>query len=640
MYTYTLGGKNGKKISLEESNNRVVVRTKNARNLKDAVFSQEGKQVLQNFDVEMEFPEADVSILKTKKGTSAEYEHRDNARAVLKKEPELRFAGRVLVDEDSNKPVIYTENLFIKFHDNIKAETCESILEAEHLVIKQKLDYAKNSYFVSTPENTGLRVFEIAESLLNKKEVELCHPELIRKKGLKVINPSQWHLKATTINNVQINASVRADIAHLLSQGENITVAVIDDGGDIDHPEFKMPGKVVASRDVSLNSNDPRPKFLSEKHGTACCGVATSSGINASGVAPKANLMPIRLSSSLGSIAESNAFKWAADHDADVISCSWGPEDGDWSDPTDPTHTMQVDLPDSTRLGIEYAVANGRGGKGCVIFFAAGNGNEDVRFDGYASFDKVTAVAACNDTGKRSVYSDFGDRVWCCFPSSDFGFAPFNHPNALTKGIFTTDRHGSAGYNPNGDYTDTFGGTSSACPGAAGIAALLLSVNPDLHWQQVRDVIKDSCEKIDTVNGQYDAQGHSRFYGYGRIDAEKAVRKAIELKSGTTTGNNVKIISALPDPPGEDSGNEKVSLLNVTAANVDLDGWAIEVKGKKQKLIMALAGGEAKTVNLDSSAVRLTNTGATIRLLNPQDQVIHSVTYQKKQVKKGVTIEF
>jgi len=62
-----------------------------------------------------------------------------------------------------------------------------------------------------------------------------------------------------------------------------------------------------------------------------------------------------------------------------------------------------------------------------------------AKFDGYASYDKVMAVSACNDTGKRCVYSDYGECVWCAFPSSDFGYSPFNHPEPVTAGIYTTD---------------------------------------------------------------------------------------------------------------------------------------------------------------------------------------------------------
>jgi subtilisin family serine protease len=639
MYTYTFGGKNGKKYILRESSDLVAVRTRNSRDLKSAVVSGKGKKALKDLDYVTEFPEADITVYRIKKSSKDDLAERDKARSALKKEPELRFAGRVLVEEDGKTMVLYTENIFIKFHDGLSSEACEKILAEKRLTIKQKPDYSENTYFVSAPENTGLGIFSIAESLLERKEVELCHPELIRKRGFKAINPKQWHLMTTTINGVKVKAGVNADLAHKLSTGTGVVIALIDDGFDIDHPEFNKPGKVVFSRDVSSNSNDPRPRNAWNNHGTACAGVATASGINASGVAPGATLMPVRLSSNLGSMAEANAFKWAVDHGADIISCSWGPEDGVWNDPDDPVHTTQVDLPDSTRLAMDYAISNGRNGKGCIITFAAGNGNEDCKYDGYASYHKVLAVSACNDTDRRSVYSDYGSNVWCSFPSSDFGYAPFNHPDPLTSGIYTTDRLGKDGYNPDGDYTDDFGGTSSACPGVAGTVALILSVNPDLTWQQVREILKDTAEKIDVSGGDYDADGHSKYYGYGKVDAVKAVGRALDLKSGVAV-NKIKVISALVNPAGYDRGREKISLLNTTPDKVDINGWAIEVRGRKEFLSGVLTGGEARTINLDGTTVRLANKGATINLLNSRSDVINSVTYQKKHVKKGAIVEF
>lgn len=214
----------------------------------------------------------------------------------------------------------------------------------------------------------------------------------------------------------------------------------------------------MAPRDVTRETDNPRPGSR-DNHGTACSGVACANGHHgASGVAPKAQLIPIRYASPLGSQAEADAFVWAASHGADVISCSWGPEDGDWSDPSDPAHHQVVPLPDSTRLAIDWAVANGRNGKGCVITFAAGNGNESVDNDGYASYEKVIAVAACHAKGKKSAYSDFGNAVWCAFPSNDT-LLPI-------PGIWTTDRSGVAGYNPGqisrgdavGNYVNDFGG--------------------------------------------------------------------------------------------------------------------------------------------------------------------------------------
>ena len=94
-------------------------------------------------------------------------------------------------------------------------------------------------------------------------------------------------------------------------------------------------------------------------------------------------------------------------------------------------HNQVVLLPDSTRLAIDYAIRNG---KGCVTLFAAGNGNESVD---NASYEKVIAVAACNNRGARAAYSDYSKAIWCAFPSSN------GYPS-LTPGILTTDRSGAS----------------------------------------------------------------------------------------------------------------------------------------------------------------------------------------------------
>jgi subtilisin family serine protease len=85
---------------------------------------------------------------------------------------------------------------------------------------------------------------------------------------------------------------------------------------------------------------------------------------------------------------------------------------------------------------------------------------------------------------------------------------------------------GRAGYSAD-NYTNSFGGTSSACPGAAGVAALVLSRNPSLNWDEVKDILRRSCDRIDPEDGKYDANGHSPLYGYGRLNAEKTVRPAM-----------------------------------------------------------------------------------------------------------------
>lgn len=538
--TANFGTKDEPGFELEQSADLIVVRTHSGPGIPHRSGSVRTPLSAELDDARLvvRYPDAGVEVYRLPADSPSVAER----KRVLDAAPEVRFAGHVLVDPGTGEPVLYTENIFVKFVDDADPRECRAVLDEAGLRIREQVGYAANAFFVAAPEGTGQRVFDIANALLARADVLYCHPELIRRSSRKAIFPQQWHLQAVVIGGKSVDAHANVAAAHAVTRGAGVTIAVVDDGVDIDHPEFAGAGKVVAPRDVTTGTDDPRPKDsfgtgpdAGDNHGTACAGVACANGtVGASGVAPEAKLMPIRLASGLGSQAEAKAFQWAADHGADVISCSWGPADGAWFQPNDPVHSRVVGLPASTRLAMEHALTTGRGGRGCVILFAAGNGNESVDNDGYASFPKAIAVAACNDTGKRSVYSDFGKAVWCAFPSSDFGHRPFGHPEPLTTGIWTVDRHGRDGYNSGrvadgdatGDFTNSFGGTSSACPGAAGVVALMLSVQPDLTSDRVKDLLRDSCEKIDPQGGAYGPDGRSDRYGFGRLDALAAVRVA------------------------------------------------------------------------------------------------------------------
>ncbi len=568
MVQVRYGGENGQRYELAVSDEHIVVRTENRspllaqRPFEVAPVSVAARSILNQFELTARFRQAGVEILRAKVPAQG-IALRDRARAILNEEPKVEFAGRVLVDPSSQEPVIYTENLFVKFDNRQDSRACEEVLGRYNLTIKRQLEYARNAYFVSAPTHTGLAIFDIAERLLSEQSVELCHPELVRELRRRQIFPQQWHLKQTTINGKVINAHANVEPAWKFSDGTGTIIAIIDDGVDLDHEEFRSSEKIVAPRDVTRKTNNPRPGN-DDNHGTACAGVACANGnFGASGVAPGAKLMPIRLASPLGSQSEADAFVWAAQNGADVISCSWGPADGVWFEPNDPLHNQKVPLPDSTRLAIDFAINKGRNGKGCVIFFAAGNGNESVDNDGYASYQNVIAVAACNDFGTRSAFSDFGQAVWCAFPSN-------NGDRSQTSGIWTTDRTGVVGYNSGnlslgdapGNYTNEFGGTSSACPGAAGVAALIIASNPNLRWDEVRDIIKRSCDRIDQAGGKYDANGRSPYYGYGRINALKAVELAKPNQPSL-----VGVFQAVQDVPISDLQTSKLS---VAIANTNL----------------------------------------------------------------------
>jgi Subtilase family len=523
MPEVTYGGENGKTIQLEVDPDLVAVRARRGRSLREGPVPPPEAALLDEMETVLSFPQAGVEVYRRRERSSRSTEE---LRKELDESPATRFAGRVLVDQHSREPVLYTENLFLKFRDDISRDGCLKVLGEAGLTVKEELPYATNAFFLAAQEGTGQRVFDIANELLKRQDVEYCQPELVRRLAERTIFPQQWHLKTTTIGGQWVNASANVEAAHTITEGEGVTIAIIDTGTDIDHEEFSSESKLLAPRDTTSKDADPRPSARGENHGTACAGVACADGsFGASGVAPQAKLMPIRMISQLGSQAEANAFYWAANNGADIISCSWGPADGRWWDQEDPLHTTEVPLPDSTRLALDYAVSHGREGKGCLVFFAAGNGNESVDNDGYASYQRVLAVGACNDRGGRSVYSDYGEAVFCAFPSNDFEFAEEDHPGPLTPGIWTTDRTGRSGYSDD-DYTNSFGGTSSACPGAAGVGALVLSCNGSLTWEEVKSVLRRSCDRIDAEGEEYDEEGHSVHYGYGRLNAEKAARSA------------------------------------------------------------------------------------------------------------------
>jgi subtilisin family serine protease len=529
------GGKNGKVVRYEVDPELVVVRTRSKRSFRSGPVPRPEAALLEDMNLVAEFPDAGVEVYRRRRGARVSVR---TVREALKKSPDTRFAGRVLVDAQSKEPVVYTENVFVKFRDDEDREDCLEVLRQAGLTVKEELTYATNAFFAEAPEGTGQEIFTIANRLLERDDVEYCHPEIVQPAARRLVFDEQWHLKTTTVNGQLVTASANVAAAHALSQGEGVTIAVIDDGFDLAHEEFSSAGKIVAPRDFRSSDDDPSPG-PDDNHGSACAGVACADGrFGASGVAPRARLMPLRMPLSLNSQRLADAFVWAADRGADVISNSWGPPDGPWFRPNDPSHQRSFPLPDNIRLAIDYAADRGRGGKGCVILFAAGNGNESVDLDGYASYEKVLAVTACNDRGKRSVYSDFGDAAFCAFPSNDFGFPPEGRPEPLTPGIWTVDRTGRAGYNPDPDtgdvagdvglkYTNGFGGTSSACPGAAGVAALVIARNPALRRQEVKEVLRQACDRIDPQGGAYDARGHSKQYGHGRLNAEAAVRLAL-----------------------------------------------------------------------------------------------------------------
>ena len=437
----------------------------------------------------------------------------------------------------NDNPRIVTDEFIAAFKHPVSLPTINELNGANHVEILAKFDFVPNTFLLrhSAPGQRG--ALDMANLYYETNLVEYAEPNFIEVLKLEIpfipndpLFPQQWHL-----------TRIAAPEAWEITKGSrSIIVAVIDDAVAVDHIDFNngSADKVTAGIDVISGDNDPRPSIATENHGTAVAGVAVAEGNNNEGVsgsAPGCRLMGIRFINAPSVAAQANAFTFAANNGAAVINNSYG---------------QSTPISALVLAAVNHALANGRGGKGCVILFAAGNQNGLVASNNqFAIITGVIAVAASNDQNVRSGYSNFGPEV--SIDASSDGTSGVNKntiwvPNlggnfqedGSILAIFTTDRMGSAGINPPAvgsdpagaatNYTGTFGGTSSACPLAAGVAALILSANPDLTRQQVKYIMEATADKIDFSNtnpiGRYLANGHSQWYGFGRVNAFNAVK--------------------------------------------------------------------------------------------------------------------
>lgn len=437
----------------------------------------------------------------------------------------------VFIERDSQLKLVATEQILAGFKPRASAATIRKLLDGLGLSIAGTSEFdAKRKILVPASVRRASRTLDLANQLLEADDVvAYAAPNFLAEVQKRAVNDpefaAQWHLHNTGQGNGTKANDVRALGAWQLVGGgdRSVVIAIVDDGVDLNHPDLKAniwknpkPGAPDRhGRDFVDDSDpfNPRPKVFNapfdsthtnDIHGTPCAGVAAAVGNNGRGVAGIAwncQLLAVKILAGADLAPNdriSDAIRYAAQH-ADVISCSWG-----------------VARHPDIESAIDYACTRGRGGRGAVVCVATGNNHAPrIRFP--SSHENVVAVGACNDRGRRSAYSNYGEGLDVVAPSSD------DSPGR--QRITTTDVNlRGKGYS-KGAYCDNFGGTSSATPLVAGVAALVLSANPSLEWKDVRDVLTSTADKIDRTRGQY-TRGYSLQYGYGRVDAEAAVRAA------------------------------------------------------------------------------------------------------------------
>lgn len=289
-----------------------------------------------------------------------------------------------------------------------------------------------------------------------------------------------------------------------ISQGDpQTTIVVIDTGCDMKHPD--LVDKLDPGLDAVDNDTDPsyNPADADPAHGTACAGLvgaSTNNSLGISGACPACRVRCVRLVTDMPVSLDAHikAFNFAFDTKAAVVSNSWG-----FADP--------IPVPTLMRQALDNLFDNGRDGKGALIFFAAGNDNREIGDEELTGVHGVTAIGAINHFFDKTFFTNYGASLDLVAP----------------VGTLTTDNAGASGYDP-GDYTTNFGGTSSACPVAAGVAGVVMSALPNKTSAEVLDLFIKTAKIAPYATP--DANGHDPVFGFGIMNPLGALHEGL----GTT----------------------------------------------------------------------------------------------------------
>lgn len=460
----------------------------------------------------------------------------DQALDEVRRNDQVEVGTHIYFAEGDNRPVVPTGVLYVELAEGVGRQERAVIFETFALeVIEDRAE--EDGTIVCRVTERSPNPLKVAAALEQLSMVISAQPDLdvpldqyftVPRDGLF---DHAWHLENTgrvrDVPNFPLKAGADAKVTaawrRLGNLGDpGLTVAVIDNGFDLNHPDLR--GKAFAPLNIATNrSNLPTgPRY--GDHATPCASVAVAAanGSGLVGVAPRARLMPLHGLTYSKYLTE-RMFSHCIRNGADVISCSWGTIDPRYR--PDREHARSV----------QKAITQGRGGKGCVVVFAAGNeGRDTVNY--YAQLPGVIAVGASTSSDQHASYSNRGQGLSVVAPS-DGGWPILAARASWDAGNTrqTDDKRYYVDGLDRGPFYKHFGGTSAATPLVAGICALLLSANPNLTSAQVKSILESTADKIGN-RWDYDSRGYSTKYGYGRVNAEKAVNEALRLRT-------------LPSPP-------------------------------------------------------------------------------------------
>ncbi len=381
------------------------------------------------------------------------------------------------------------------------------------------------------------------------------------------------------------NSSVYSEGAWDLGiTGKGVNVAIVDTGIDNEHPG--LDGKFVAGFDAVCTDDVLCMASLQEddgsfdpddqnQHGTACSGMATSTGVlpsgepsNFTGSAPDAKLVDVRIGTALGAgpfenyILEQefyesamNGLQWVIDnkdtewpgvenesYGIDIISLSWGitsHEDGG----SDGTDMFSQILDEATLAGIAVSVAAGNSGSDNDGLSGMGASSLSITvgaLDDKNSIDRVDdGIASYSSRGPRrdnndgNPYDEMKPDVSA--PGTNIVQAEACHASGGCYNRIPGQDASDNGYSGRGS------GTSYATPAVSGVIALMIEANPNLDPLAIREILRLTSERKETLSSA-DGEGveegpwatspeldpyWNRHFGWGMVDAHAAVKSAL-----------------------------------------------------------------------------------------------------------------
>ncbi|MFC0603247.1 S8 family serine peptidase [Winogradskyella pulchriflava] len=331
----------------------------------------------------------------------------------------------------------------------------------------------------------------------------------------------------------------------------NITMAVMDSGLRMTHPEFTgriwtNPNETTNGTDTDSNGyiddingwdfvNDDNNPTDDHGHGTNVAGIATATGNNGIGYAGvdwSCKVMPLKVLDNNNSGFTSNiieSFYYAIANNVKIISISIG----------------------GSGFSVAYETAiNSAYNNGIIVVACMMNFNNNVSYYP-AAFTNTIAVGSTDSNDERT--EPF---FWSNTSGSNYG----NHIDVVAPGNYMY----GLSYSSDNNYNSYWGGTSQATPLVSGICSLMLSLNPNLTVDEIRAILRDTAE--DLVGDAQDTVGWDQYYGAGRVNAFNALSRVLSTEDYSYTN-----LTIYPNPVVDNlhiSTYKLSSIKNYTITNI------------------------------------------------------------------------